>query len=220
MLAAAALRLHNRPMHAADLELPAAMEAALKAAYAEPPRAYHHFGHAQDVLRLHAEVAAGPGWAQPRETALAVLYHDAVYVAGRGDNEARSAELARAHLARWLPEAGVDVERVAELIELTARHGQFAPGDFGEGALADDTRHFLDCDMAILGAPREEFERYDQAIAEEYRGVVPGWLYRRKRRAFLRGLLGRERIFLSGYFHARLDARARENLAHAVSARG
>ena len=68
------------------------------------------------------------------------------------DNETRSAELAVAAIERWLPDAGIDTARVAELIEFTARHGQFAPDDFGEGAIADDTRHFLDCDMAILGA--------------------------------------------------------------------
>lgn len=206
-------------MRLADLELPEAMTAVVEAAYAEPPRAYHHFGHVQEVLRRHAEVAAGPGWAQPRETALAVLYHDAIYIAGRGDNEARSAALAREHLARWLPQSGVDAQRVASLIELTARHGQHAPSDFGAGPVAEDTRHFLDCDMAILGAPRAEFERYDLAIAEEYRGVVPAWLYRRKRRAFLRGLLARERIYLSAFFHDRLEAAARDNLAWAVSKR-
>src|SRR3546814_5523588 len=56
------------------------------------------------------------------ETFLAVLYHDAVYEAGRGDNETRSAELAVAEIAKWLPEASVDASRVAELIGLTARH--------------------------------------------------------------------------------------------------
>ena len=71
--------------------------------------------------------------------------------------------------------------------------------------------------MAILGADRAEFERYDRAIAEEYRGVVPGWLYRRKRKAFMRGLLALPRIYLSDYFHARLETRARENLARAVA---
>ena len=196
----------------AGLDLPDAQWAALEAAYAQPPRAYHHFGHVQEVLAHYRDVAAGPGWSRPREVALAVLYHDAVYVAGRADNEARSAELARAQVARWLPGAGIDADRVAWLIELTARHGAHAPGDFAAGAEGDDTRHFLDCDMAILGAPWARFERYDRAIAEEYRGVAPGWLFRRKRRAFLRALLGRDRIYLSAFFHARLDAPARENL--------
>lgn len=206
-------------MRLADLELPQALVDAVRARYAEPPRAYHHFGHVQALLRLHDEVAEGPGWRQPRETVLAVLYHDAVYVAGRKDNESRSALLARGHLGRWLP-GQADAERVAWLIGLTARHGQFSPDDFGEDRLADDVRHFLDCDMAILGAPEADFDAYDRGIAEEYRGVVPAWMYRRGRRAFLRGLLARERIFLSDYFHARLEARARANLARVLETAG
>jgi predicted metal-dependent HD superfamily phosphohydrolase len=194
------------------LVLPAAQLAALREAHATPPRAYHGFDHVQSVLRHWREVATGPGWARPRETWLAVLYHDAVYVPGHRDNEARSADLAREAIARWLPEAGVDAARVAWLIGLTARHGSLAPRDCGDGADGDDARLFLDCDMAILGAAPAEFDAYDRAIAEEYRGVVPAMLYRFNRRRFLAGLLERPRIFLSDFFHARLDAAARANL--------
>ncbi len=203
-------------MRIADLDLPDPMRAALEAAYAAPPRAYHHFGHVGEVLRHYDDVAATTGWQQPREVGLAVLYHDAVYVAGRGDNEARSAVLAREAIARWLPDAGIDTARVGALIHATARHGQWAPRDFPADAHGDDVRRFLDCDMAILAAEPTAFDAYDRAIAEEYRGVVPRWLYRRKRRAFLAGLLQRPRIYLDDGFHARLDARARENLRRAV----
>src|SRR5690606_17934179 len=158
------------------------------------------------------DVAAGPGWARPVEAWLAVLYHDAVYVPGRSDNEARSAELAVAAIARWLPGAGIDAAHVADLIALTARHAAPRPDELGPGPDGDDRRNFLDCDMAILGAPANVFDAYDHAIAEEYRGVVPAWLYRVQRRRFLRGLLRRERIYLGGFFHDRLDAAARANL--------
>src|SRR3546814_10632482 len=200
------------------IKLPEEQFAALETAYAKPPRAYHDFNHVREVLRHHAEVAAGPGWAQPAETFLAVLYHDAVYEAGRGDNETRSAELAVAEIAKWLPEASVDASRVAELIELTARHGQFAPGDFGDGAVADDTRHFLDCDMAILGAEPAVFDAYDRGIAPEYRGTVPACLFRLNRPRFLQALLGTPRICLTAFFHARLAARARAHRPHALNA--
>lgn len=204
---------------AAPVALPEAQLAALTAAYATPPRAYHDFGHVQAVLRHHAAVAAGPGWAQPAETWLAVLYHDAIYEAGRKDSETRSAEWASAEIARWLPDAGIDASRVAGLIELTARHGSFAPGDFGEGAIADDTRHFLDCDMAILGAEPAVFDAYDRGIAAEYRGKVPDWLFRLQRRRFLKALLAKPRIYLSDFFHDRHDAQARANLRRAVNAK-
>lgn len=188
------------------------MLARLHAAHATPPRAYHHFGHVEAVLGHFDEVAAGPGWARPREAWLAVLYHDAVYQAGRRDNEARSARMAAQEIARWLPGAGIDTGHVVDLIELTARHGSLLPEALGDGPDGHDRRHFLDCDMAILGADAVDFDAYDRAIAEEYRGVVPNVLYRINRRRFLRGLAGRERIYLSSFFHERLDAAARANL--------
>ncbi|MET0892583.1 MAG: hypothetical protein ABWY01_03325 [Pseudoxanthomonas sp.] len=196
----------------APLTLPTAMLSELEAAYATPPRAYHHFGHVQDVLHHFAEVTIGPGWTQPVEVYLAVLYHDAIYEASRRDNEARSAEFAMAEVSRWLPEAGIDAVRVAELINLTARHGQLSPDDFGQDGFSLDTRHFLDCDMAILGAAPEVFDSYDKGIAEEYKGQMPGFLFRLNRKRFLRSLLARERIYLSDWFHQRYDAQARDNL--------
>lgn len=196
-----------------------AQRRALEAAYASPPRAYHDFHHVAEVLRHYAEVAAGPGWKQPREVALAVLYHDAIHEPGHGDNEARSARFALEQIARWQPEAGIDAQRVAHLIGLTARHGGFVPTDFDDDPAPEDARLFLDCDMAILGAEPAVFDAYDRGIAAEYRGAVPAWLFRLKRRGFLKALLARERIFLSEYFHARLDGRARGNLRRAVNAR-
>jgi len=201
----------------APLTLPTLMLSELEAAYATPLRAYHNFGHVQEVLHRFAEVTAGPGWAQPSEVYLAVLFHDAVYEAGRKDNESRSADLAMAQIARWLPEQGIDTLRVAELINLTARHGQFSPGDFGDDGFSLDTRHFLDCDMAILGAEADVFDAYDAGIAEEYRGHVPGFLFRLNRKRFLKGLLARERIYLSDWFHQRYDAAARANLRRAIA---
>lgn len=190
--------------------VPAAQRVVVEAAYATPARAYHHFGHVRDVLAVADEVAAGPGWRRPDEVRLAILYHDAVYVPGARDNEARSAALAREHLARW--PAAVDIGRVAALVELTARHGRLQPADVdAEAAL------FLDCDMAVLGAAPDRFDAYDRAIAAEYRGHVPGWLFAINRRRFLKALLASPRIFLSDWFHARLDAAARTNLRRAVT---
>ena len=68
--------------------------------------------------------------------------------------------------------------------------------------------------MAILGASPAAFAAYDAAIAIEY-GHVPREVFAVGRRAFLAGLAARPRIYLSDYFHTRLDARARANLADA-----
>lgn len=194
-------------MDFSPLTLAPAQWQALQESYATPPRAYHHFGHVRAVLQHCQEVADGPGWQQPAEVYLAVLYHDAVYQAGRKDNEARSAALALQAIAQAPELAAVDAARVEQLILLTARHGELGPDDVdAEAAL------FLDCDMAILAAPEPVFAAYDRGVAEEYQGVVPGFLYRAGRRRFLQGLLRAPRIFLSGFFHQRLDAAARDNL--------
>lgn len=199
--------------------LPPEQARALREAYATPPRAYHHFGHVIETLAHFRSVADGPGWQAPDTVRLALLYHDAVYVPGRKDNEARSADLAREHLRRWPPVADVDVDRVAALILLTARHGGLHGRDFPDTPEGDDTRRFLDCDMAILGASPDAFAAYDRAIAEEYR-AVPLWLYRRKRRAFFRMLLDSERIFLSDFFRERFEVQARRNLGAVLAGGG
>jgi predicted metal-dependent HD superfamily phosphohydrolase len=201
----------------APLALPPEIERALAAAYAEPHRAYHTAAHIAEVLRWYDHVADTAGWRDPAAVYLAVLFHDAVYDPSATDNEARSAELARRLAgAAGLAPAAVEpaaLDRAAELILLTARHGALDPAAV---AADPDAAHFLDCDTAILGAPPAEFDAYDAAIAAEY-ARVPADAFRAGRGAFLARLLARPRIFLSELFHARLDAAARANLTRALA---
>ncbi|MDP1826689.1 MAG: hypothetical protein Q8L48_25690 [Archangium sp.] len=185
------------------LTIPEGLMRSVIAAYAQPPRAYHSFAHVQEVLRHFESVTT---WQHPREVYLAILFHDAIYFAGKSDNEARSADLAVQAIDTFIPREGVDAALVRTLIELTAKHGKLKREDLDE-----DTRLFLDCDMAILGAPPAQFDAYDAAIAEEY-SEVPKILYRFNRKRFLKHLLEVDRIFLSDLFHTRLDAAARDNL--------
>jgi predicted metal-dependent HD superfamily phosphohydrolase len=192
-----------------SMPLPDTLEAELRVAYASPPRAYHNFDHLLEVLAHFARV---PDWDDRDSAALAILFHDAIYVAGRADNEAASAEFARAQLrgTRW---AG-KIERVCDLVLLTARHGSLR----GDG-LDRDARQFLDCDMAILGAEPGAYDAYERAIAEEYASMPPE-LYRAGRARFLEQLLQSPRIFLSDFFFAEREGKARENLRRALAAVG
>jgi predicted metal-dependent HD superfamily phosphohydrolase len=189
------------------MALPAAMWAELEAAYQTPPRAYHSMHHVQEVLAHYDHVAAAVGWSNPKEVYIAILFHDAIYHAGRKDNEARSAELAITSIEKYLPNEALDSQKIKYLIELTARHGHIQ-----SAALDEDTAHFLDCDMAILGAEPEQFQGYDKAIASEYRGKLPGWMFQFYRRKFLRGLLDLPRIYLSQLFFNSHEAKARANI--------
>ena len=71
---------------------------------------------------------------------------------------------------------------------MTARHGKlewFAVD--AEAAL------FRDADMAIVGSDAAAFDRYDAAVAEEYRALVPVFIYCFKCKYFLRELLASPR---------------------------
>jgi predicted metal-dependent HD superfamily phosphohydrolase len=187
------------------LHLPDSLVRELETAYADPQRAYHNAAHVAAVLASYDEVADAIEWERAAEVYVAILFHDAVYVPGARDNEARS--------AAWAQRAGlpVDGDRVAALIELTARHGSLGPSDVDR-----DAALFLDCDTAILGAAPDVFDTYDAAIAREY-SSLPADVYRAGRRAFLARLATAPRIFLSDYFHARLDGAARANIARALT---
>jgi len=188
-------------------EMPAAMWAELEAVYQTPPRAYHNIRHVHEVAAHCKHVAASVGWQHPKEVYLAVLYHDAIYQAGRKDNEARSADLAIEAARKYLGSESIDLYLLRQLIELTAGHGNLKAED-----LDQDSKLFVDCDMAILGADPEQFVAYDKAIASEYRGKLPGWMFQFLRRKFLKKLLDSPRIYLSDIFHESHEAKARTNI--------
>jgi predicted metal-dependent HD superfamily phosphohydrolase len=185
--------------------LPATVVSAVRDAYAQPPRAYHNFAHVLEVLASFQRV---PVWKNREAVYFAILFHDAIYEAGRSDNEERSADLATRLLSAT--EHARHIPRVQQLIRLTARHGSIDPKEVDE-----DAALFLDCDMAILGAPPAEYDAYETAIAEEYR-LVPPELYRKGRAAFLQKLLGRPVIYLSPFFHAEREETARANIGRAL----
>jgi predicted metal-dependent HD superfamily phosphohydrolase len=185
-------------------ELPAGLAAELAAAYAEPQRAYHDASHIAEVLGWFDRVFDDLGWRDPATIYAAIVFHDAIYVPGAADNESRSAAWLRASA---LP---CDLARGAELVELTARHGSPIDETDRDAAL------FLDCDMAILGAEPAAFDAYNAAIAREYR-AIPTDAFRAGRAKFLASVLALPRIFISDYFHDRLDARARVNLTRAIA---
>ena len=96
---------------------------------------------------------------------------------------------------------------VAELVLLT-RHDESPSG--AEGRL------LCDIDLAILGQPTDDFDRYDRAIRLEY-AWVPDPAYRRERAAVLRRLLAREPLYATRSFRERYELTARANLRRALA---
>lgn len=182
--------------------------AELTTRYAEPRRHYHSLRHLEECL-AHLDAALDDGRSAPESAAeveCALWFHDAVLDPLRSDNELRSAEWAQ----RSIREAGVDAatgERIAALI-LATRHDAVPA--------TDDARWVADVDLAILGADATRFPEYERQVRAEYSGV-PGILFRRRRRAILEGLLTRDPLFETPYFHERYETRARANLKRSVA---
>lgn len=174
--------------------------AKLAQSYTRPPRAYHNLHHVFYVAEWFT--AWHGAWQCPSEVFAAVLFHDAVYIATEGDNEARSVDLARDALRA----IDVDVELVACLIESTALSSVPPAREAGS-----DLALFIDCDRAVLGAPPELYARYARAIAEEY-SVLPPRVYQAGRRAFLQRTLQSGVPFLTPGMQERLGFQARQNL--------
>ena len=177
----------------------------LKTAYAEPQRRYHTLQHLGECLS--AFEGAHTLAERPHEVELALWFHDAIYDIKGHDNEQRSADWARDALRS----AGVPADaaqRVHDLVMAT-RHTAVPSGR--------DEQLLVDIDLSILGAERTRFDEYEQQIRQEY-AYVPGFLFRRKRREILKGFLDRPAIYSTPYFHAALEAGARDNLRRVTKA--
>jgi predicted metal-dependent HD superfamily phosphohydrolase len=172
----------------------------LGARYTQTHRAYHNLMHIEDVLLRIEELT--PPKEHELSLALAAWFHDAVYQPDRDDNEERSAYAAY----DALEQVGASPELMAEvvrLIRITAGHSA-DPDDVAGSVLCD-------ADLSILGAPRDKYVQYAQAIRQEYIHV-PVDDYNVGRAAALRSFAEREHIYRTPYAREHWEARARENI--------
>lgn len=170
--------------------------AGLARCYAEPARHYHTLRHVRRCLRdLDLARYAIP---DPDAVELALWCHDVIYVPGARNNERRSAEWFR-HRAEGRIAGS---HRICEMI-LATTHKDVPAGLDGQ--------FVCDIDLAVLGARRSRF-RGDGALLRAERPDLDDCAYDRQERAILGGLLARQRIYQTEFFHARCEARARSNL--------
>ena len=176
----------------------------LAARYAEPHRRYHTLDHIADCL---AELDRSGPIETGRAIELALWWHDAIYDPMAADNEARSAKLADRDLAALGVEPPLRAE-IGRLILLTAGHTA-PPGD-ATGA------RLVSIDLAILGRPPAVYDRYAQAIRQEY-VQVPDALYRPGRARILSRFLDGP-IYADPAFAALYEDQARANLVREIAA--
>ena len=211
-------KIRPRLMRAWESLLPGhtALGENLLARYEQPHRKYHTSVHLSEMLTALKTLYEQHHTATPRAVLLAAWFHDAVYEANPGEDEAASADLARTTLTPLASTGSLtnrEVAAIAHLIELTASH-QLADGieEYTSGALTRaDAAFFLDADLAILAADSPRYTRYVAGVRAEYAHYAPD-TFTRGRAAILQGFLNRTAIYASDTAHLLWDAPARLNL--------
>ena len=211
-------KIRPRLMRAWDSLLPGhtALGEDLLERYEQPHRKYHTSVHLSEMLTALKTLYEQHHTATPRAVLLAAWFHDAVYEANPGEDEAASADLARTALTPLASTGSLtnrEVTAIAHLIELTASH-QLADGieEYTSGALTRaDAAFFLDADLAILAADSPRYTRYVAGVRAEYAHYAPD-AFTRGRAAILQGFLNRTAIYASDTAHLLWDAPARLNL--------
>ena len=173
--------------------------AAVLDAWGQPHRRYHDLHHLAAVLGIVGRLEEAAE--DPAAVRLAAWYHDVVYDPRRSDNEAVSAERARAGLRGLVPEERI--EEVARLVLLTAGHD--AGQDDANGAV------LCDADLAVLAGPPDAYAAYASAVREEY-GHLSDEEFTAGRIAVLEHLLGLETLYRLPAVAAEWTPRARANL--------
>ena len=180
--------------------------------YSEVHRGYHTPSH---IVAMLDDLET----AKPTETgsweyvAFATWFHDAVYDPLRGDNEERSAMLAKAATERLgLPKPGPMEDRrpfgdvVSDLIMVT-KHTVRPETELG--------KLIVDLDLANFGKSLKEFEAVGAGIRKEY-CFVPEDKFRAGRAKILSGFLNRRPLYLTEFFRNKYQKSARKNLRHAI----
>lgn len=189
-----------------DLEKYARLWQDIATRYSEPVRTYHTLSHLQQLFSQFEQVKSS--LKQPSSIALALFYHDIIYDPTKQDNELQSALLFQKIYAHTLPSALI--ERIYELIMLTATHEL-------TDHLDSDAAYLLDMDLSILGTERSDYQRYAQAVRQEYIHVANDG-YRSGRIKVLEGLLAHPRLYLTDYYYERLEQQARQNIENEIRA--
>jgi predicted metal-dependent HD superfamily phosphohydrolase len=165
--------------------------------YSEPHRVYHdrqHLAHCLEQLDLADGLIN-----RPEAVEMAIWFHDIINEPSASENEQRSADYFR-DLAGGQADRGF-IETIARLILVTTHRGE--PTEL-------DQQFICDIDLASFGCPWECFMRDSTAVKAEFIGTEEE--YYRGKKAFLKAMLARQKIFLTDFFNERYEQQARENI--------
>eukprot|EP00850_Spirogloea_muscicola_P009004 SM000049S16775 [mRNA] locus=s49:639324:643077:+ [translate_table: standard] len=176
----------------------------IEAHYRQHNRHYHTFTHLQSLYTLYGRYAHFV--ADPCAFHLAIFFHDVVYeprASVHGVNEKESAALFF-RFARAAELTSNLEEKVNKYILQTINHLE-------DIQVSKDLALFLDLDLAILGAAKNDYEMYAANIRREYMHMEEA-VYREKRANLLQVWLARSRLYRTEIVHQAFGDQAKINL--------
>lgn len=191
--------------------------AILDAAYREPQRAYHAWGHIEDLLEKLDQLS--PLAARPDLIATAIFWHDSVYLTLDADGRPRS-DPENVHDSAGLFERHAkfeEVERqaVLDLIMSTASHMMARAETEHYPGFSRDLDLFLDLDLSPLAAPWPVFLKNFDDIRFEFRWVAEDEFNRGRTKMLGSFLAGGEALYRLPETRALWLESARANLTRA-----
>jgi predicted metal-dependent HD superfamily phosphohydrolase len=172
-------------------------------AYRSPGRHYHTWDHILDCAEKLRTIPTESS----RAVFLALVFHDAIYVPGRTDNETLSANLAADVLAEHARLPREELEAIEKIILATRHH-------VPEAGSSHDLKVALDIDMSILGADPETYAAYAANVKREWvPAAVSEEAFKAGRAAFLQKLITSKAMFTTEEGKERWQEAARANVA-------
>lgn len=169
----------------------------LEKSYTSKSRYYHNLDHLENLLADFNQLN------DSTETADAILfaifYHDIVCVAGRSDNESKSAQIFLDVIEK------TNFNQAALVQEMILASKSHLPS--GDKII----NVFLDLDLGILGYPSEQYLEYAENIRKEY-SHLPLLIFKMGRKKFINKKLNQKTIFITTHFFEKYEIQARKNM--------
>ena len=172
--------------------------------YDEKHRYYHNSNHIGATLKYLFQSKHLASDYDALE--ISIWFHDAIYKIFSSSNELDSANWATEFLKNNNAHYEF-ISKVHRLIMVTLHDA--LPCDNDESLM-------VDIDLSILGCSVELYDKFEVWVRKEYR-LIPGFIYKRKRKDILKGFLARERIYSHEFFFDKFESSARKNIRNAIN---
>ena len=168
--------------------------------YSETHRTYHNKTHLVELFKYFDIYKKN--LKNPDTVAFSIFYHDVIYNIWKKDNEEKSADYALKELSKIKLSSRI-LDEIHQQIIATKTHQ----------ANDNDTKWFVDFDLAILGKSSKIYKNYAQLIRKEYK-LVPDFLYKKGRKKVLQHFIDKPFIYATDEFRKLYENQAKENLTN------